>query len=428
MLRQLDLKHNVKIVLWASAAAFVAYFSMYGFRKPFLVAKFDGQSFLGSEVELKTALAISQILGYANSKYIGVRLCSGMDRKWIAAWLCGLILCAQLSLLAFAVAPPQWKVAAIFFNGLPLGMIWGFVVRYLEGRRTSDIALSFLCFSFLIASGVVKDVGLWLMNSRSVSESWMPFETGCIFLVPFFIAVFALSKLPPATQLDIEQRQPRKGMTTEQRWSFLRTFATGLVPLFIVYCLLTAFRDYRDNYGIEMLTELGYAGTAAVFSKIEFPIAVSILVVLGLLFLVKDNRRSLQLIFTMMVSGSIILGATNLLFVSGYISGFLWMVGIGLGAYLIYVPYNAVLFERMIAVTGTASTAVFAIYIADALGYTGSVAIQLYKDLLAGEASRIGFFIGFTWLLSILAFAMLVFSGVYFSRLSQQNTAGAEDA
>ena len=44
----------------------------------------------------------------------------------------------------------------MFFNGLPLGMIGGLVVRYLEGRRASELLLAALSCSFIVASGAVK--------------------------------------------------------------------------------------------------------------------------------------------------------------------------------------------------------------------------------------------------------------------------------
>src|SRR5437667_11275003 len=57
---------------YAIVAAFSTYFCMYAFRKPFAAAKFDGEFFLGTTVALNTALVISQIIGYAVSKYIGI--------------------------------------------------------------------------------------------------------------------------------------------------------------------------------------------------------------------------------------------------------------------------------------------------------------------------------------------------------------------
>ena len=418
----------VVISVWASAAAFVAYFSMYGFRKPFAVAKFSDLNFLGTEIELKTAIVISQIVGYALSKYIGIWGCSAIKREHIWAALVGLVCLALGSLFVFAIVPTQWKVAAIFFNGLPLGMVWGLVVRYLEGRRSSDIMLAVLCFSFMIASGVVKDTGKWLIDDWSISESWMPFYTGLIFLPSFVIATVALAFLPQPTEDDIILRVERKTMTWSDRWLFIRKFMSGLIPLFIVYTILTAYRDFRDNYGIEMLTNLGFAEMPAVFTRIEFWVAVSILAALGLMFLVKDNRASLHVIFASMVAGGILLLVSNYLFVEKHISGFVWMILIGLGAYAIYVPFNAVLFERMVAATGTAATAVFAIYVADALGYTGSIIVQLYKDLFAGDEKRDVFFINFTWLLGAVSIVCLLISWYYFLTYKSVKDANVEIA
>ena len=69
------------LTIYGIVAAFSTYFCMYAFRKPFSAATFkadDGSAlvFLSTGIELKTALVISQILGYALSKYVGIKLCS----------------------------------------------------------------------------------------------------------------------------------------------------------------------------------------------------------------------------------------------------------------------------------------------------------------------------------------------------------------
>ena len=43
------------------------------------------------------------------------------------------------------------------------------------------------------------------------------------------------------------------------------------------------------------------------------------------------------------------------------------------------------------ASTRATGTAVFAIYVADALGYTGSVVVQLFNDLIVGDQSHLEF-------------------------------------
>jgi hypothetical protein len=80
----------------------------------------------------------------------------------------------------------------------------------------------------------------------------------------------------------------------------------------------------------------------------------------------------------------------------------------------VYVPFNSVLFDRMIAHTRIQGTAVFAIYLADSLGYTGSIGVQLYKDLASSAATRLAFFRGFTYFCSGLAIVLFVLATIYF--------------
>ena len=66
------------------------------------------------------------------------------------------------------------------------------------------------------------------------------------------------------------------------------------------------------------------------------------------------------------------------------------------------------------AATRYVGTAVFAINLADAVGYTGSVALQLYKDVFAADASRLEFFIQVNYTLAVGGSALLAAAGVYF--------------
>ncbi|MEO1865615.1 MAG: DUF5690 family protein, partial [Pseudomonadota bacterium] len=109
---------------------------MYAFRKPFAAAKYEGLQFFDTDLQIKTAFVLSQIIGYCLSKYLGCKVCSELSRNNRAKALVGLIFVAFAALIGFAIAPPNLKVVAMFFNGLPLGMIWGLVSRYLEGRKT----------------------------------------------------------------------------------------------------------------------------------------------------------------------------------------------------------------------------------------------------------------------------------------------------
>lgn len=53
---------------------------------------------------------------------------------------------------------------------------------------------------------------------------------------------------------------------------------------------------------------------------------------------------------------------------------------------------------------------------ARSLGYTGSVAVQIYKDLVAGEATRLAFFRSFTYALSAGAAGLILASAALILR------------
>ena len=82
--------------------------------------------------------------------------------------------------------------------------------------------------------------------------------------------------------------------------------------------------------------------------------------------------------------------------------------------HLAYVPFGTALFERLLASTHFRGNAVFAIYIADSVGYTGSIALQLYKDLFQSDINRFEFFHAFTYVFSLLGAGLLVASCIYF--------------
>jgi hypothetical protein len=107
---------------------------------------------------------------------------------------------------------------------------------------------------------------------------------------------------------------------------------------------------------------------------------------------------------------------STLMFDGGVLGPRTWMILVGLGLYLGYVPYGSVLFDRMIAALGTVATAVFLIYISDAVAYGGSVGIVLYKMLGQADVSKLEFFRYFSYAMSAACVVLLAVSGRYFLR------------
>ena len=85
-----------------------------------------------------------------------------------------------------------------------------------------------------------------------------------------------------------------------------------------------------------------------------------------------------------------------------------------MGLYLAYVPFGGVLFDRLIATLGVAGTAGFLIYVTDAFGYLGSVALLLYKNFGQPDLSWLDFFISFSYITSGVCSAAFLVSMIYF--------------
>ena len=398
---------------YAVAVAFTTYFCMYSFRKPFAAAHYAGYS-VGA-LDLKSALIIGQLVGYALSKLIGVKFNSELPPSRRAWALVLLIAWAELALVAFAFLPPVGKVIALFLNGLPLGTVWGVVFSFLEGRRTSEILGAGLSCAYVVASGVVKAVGAALLGA-GISEAWMPAVTGLLFLPLFLVAVRGLSLLPAPSDADVAARVERAPMSSAQRRSFVRNYFPGLLLLVLVYFFLTAFRDFRDNFAAEIWADLGQGGKASNFALTEIPIALAVMLVLSLLYLVKDNRRGVLLTYAIMIGGSALVGVATLLFDSGVIGPTAWMTLVGLGLFLGYVPYGCVLFDRTIASLRVVATAVFLIYVSDAVAYGGSVAVVVYKVVGQADISKLEFFRYFAYVTSVVCTLCFAVACMYFLR------------
>jgi hypothetical protein len=258
----------------AGLAGFSAYFSMYAFRKPFSAATFATVPGWHFALDYKIALVIAQVAGYALSKMIGIKVISELDPAKRAGAIIVLIMMAWAALLAFALIPAPWNVACMFLNGLPLGMIWGLVFGYMEGRRTSEVLGAVVCASFIVSSGAVKTVGKLLITHWHVSPFWMPAAAGALFFPLLFVSVFVLSALPLPNAQDEAARVRRAPMDAAARRSFLVQYGAGLGLLVLAYVLITAIRDFRDNFAAELWQGLGYGNGAAIFTASELPVAV----------------------------------------------------------------------------------------------------------------------------------------------------------
>ncbi|WP_288376008.1 DUF5690 family protein [uncultured Chryseobacterium sp.] len=405
------------VTLKAAFAAFGVYFCMYGFRKPFTVASFEGLSYFG--IDYKILIIIAQAVGYFISKFIGIKFISELKPQKRITYLFTFIAIAELALLGFAAVPAPYNIIFMLINGIPLGMIWGIVFSYIEGRKTTEIIGLFLCSSFVVSSGFTKSVGKFLMDTYSISEFWMPFSAGLVFIIPLILFGLLLERIPTPTEEDIllkNKRQPLNGM---ERKALIRQFFVPILCIIFLYISLTVLRDFRDNFNREIWDGLHFTFDSSIFTLTEIPIAVMVLVILGFMVKVKNNKKAFAYYHYILFAGILTVGFSTYLFQQGLLSPFLWMTISGFGMYICYIPFNGIYFDRMIAAFEIKGNVGFLIYIVDSFGYLGSVLILLYKNFGSAQTSWLHFYINLNYIITIMVLILSVIAFLAFRKKSK---------
>jgi hypothetical protein len=91
---------------------------------------------------------------------------------------------------------------------------------------------------------------------------------------------------------------------------------------------------------------------------------------------------------------------------------------IGLGLYVPYVAVHTTLFERLIAMTRDRGNIGYLLYLADAFGYLGYVAVMVGKNFYGVKGEVLPLFIMTGWVVAIVAMLSLVVAVIFFGRRS----------
>jgi uncharacterized protein DUF5690 len=402
------------VALYAAIITFLTYATVYGFRKGFTVCTFSGLSYAG--INYKTWLVVSQVLGYTCSKFYGIRFIAELKRLGRGKLILLLTGISWLALLFFAIIPAPYNIAFMFINGFPLGMIWGVVFSYVEGRRATDFIGAALSVSFIFSSGFVKSVSEFLRITFHLTEFWVPFVAGLAFAIPLILFVYLLEKIPPPSEEDIALRSTRVPMPREKRKEFIRLFLPGIIAVIVIYVFSTVFRDIRDNFIADMWKEMGYINQPSLFTKTETPTTIIILALIGSMILIKNNFKALMVAHYFIMLGFVITGVSSFLFVHHQLSPMWWMTLVGLGLYMTYIPFNCVFFDRLIAAFKYAGNVGFLIYVADSFGYLGSIGVLVTKEILHVKLNWTSFYSQGVIFLSVVGILGTIVSLAYFSK------------
>lgn len=402
-------------MVWTVIAAFSTYFCVYGFRKPFTAASFAESAWGG--IGFKELLVISQVMGYMLSKFIGIKVIAEMPPNRRGIGIIVLVMSAFTALIVFPLVPRPFNAACLFVNGLSLGMTFGLVLGFLEGRRCTEALAAGLCTSFILADGVTKSVGAWLL-AAGVSESWMPAAAGGVFFLPLLVSVVVLSQVPAPTESDQAARSVRETLDRNQRRDLYRRYALGLSLLVGMYLLVTVLRSLRADFAPQLWSGLGIDAVPSAYTYSELWVALGVICANGGAVFIRDNRTAFFVSLATCMLGFVLMALTLLGWQSQQIGGFTFMVMIGLGLYLPYVAIHTTVFERMLAMTRERGNLGFLMYVADAFGYLGYVGVMIARNLITPGETLLSFFINACWIAAIASVAALLATWVYFWKRS----------
>ena len=163
------------LALYAAIVIFLTYTCCYAYRRPFTAGIYSGETFAG--FDLKILYVLSQLMGFAVSKFLGTRFLPSLPSNKRIHCLAGMLVFCEFTWLGFAIFPPFLKLICVFLSGIPLGLTWGLLFSLVEGRRISEVLNVGLSTALILASGLVKSLGQFVYEGPP-SPRW---EAGAVY-------------------------------------------------------------------------------------------------------------------------------------------------------------------------------------------------------------------------------------------------------
>lgn len=396
-------------ILWAGGAALLSYSLVYALRKPYTAASFDDLEIFN--MDYKVAITIAQILGYAISKFLGIKLISELKREDRLKFILMSVVVAEVSLVFFGLLSAPYNIAAMFLNGLSLGCMWGIIFSFIEGRRMTDILASLLGVSIVISSGTAKSVGLFVMNTLHVNEFWMPALIGAVALPILAFLGYALNRLPQPTAEDIAMKSERKTLNGKQRWDLFRNFMPFLTLLFIANVVLVILRDIKEDFLVNIIDVSNYSDW--MFAQVDSVVTVIILVIFGLMVFVKNNLKALSILLWLIIAGMIVMSVVSFGYEHIRLSPIVWLFTQSLCLYMAYLTFQTIFFDRFIACFKIKGNVGFFIALNDFLGYAGTVIVLTIKEFVGPDINWSRFYNLMAGYTGVICCVVFVYSFIY---------------
>lgn len=406
------------LVLWMGGTALLSYSLVYALRKPFTAAEFDGLTVAG--MDYKIVVSIIQLVGYVCAKLLGIKYISELKKESRLKFIVGSAALSELSLLAFGMLPVPYNIVALFFNGLSLGCMWGVIFSFLEGRRTTDILASIMGVSMALSSGVAKSMGLYALNSLHVSEFWMPALVGALAFPLLCLMGWMMTRFPAPTAADIAARSVRVTLNGRQRRQLFRRYMPLLAMLFAANLLLTVQRDIKEDF-IVCIVDVSTI-SSWLFAKLDAIATIALLGIFALLAFSGNHLKVLCMLLGLSTAGMAALALLGAGVVQLPVAWWLFLQTLCID--IAYLSFQTIFFERFVACFKIKGNVGFFIITIDFIGYVGTLALLLFKELKAPHVDWAVFYNDMSLTVGVVCCIAFVGSTVWLVQAVQARSAG----
>jgi len=233
--------------------------------------------------------------------------------------------------------------------------------------------------------------------------------------VIFIFFIILLDSIPDPSAEDKAIRKERRTMTPQEGRQFLYKWAPGLIIITLVYSVLTAYRNFRDYFAVELWRDLeGPSFDPSSFTQSEIPVGICTAVAYSLLYYIRDDKKAFFAILGVMFLGGIVVLSATVLQVLSILPALPWMIMVGTGLFMAYIPPGAMLYDRFNGATGMPYTSVFMIYLSDICGYTATLTVLFYRNFGNSNLPYVKFFHSFSYITSFVVMGGMCLAAVYF--------------
>lgn len=144
---------------------------------------------------------------------------------------------------------------------------------------------------------------------------------------------------------------------------------------------------------VDIMNELMIPYDPSIFAGIELGVTLVTIALLVGVARIKQHRLAVSVHLMLMTLSIVIVGLSTLLFFRNQISAPIWVFFTGVGTYVAYVPFNSMVFERLLALNRFVGTVGFLMYFADAFGYLASCTLYIGSSVAGGTSEWTGTFL-----------------------------------